>query len=132
MKRLLLIPFLLMACTSGAQESSSDASIHPETLLGVWQVDSSAFIDNGVIGNYTHPIAPIQWHFMNNGDYLLVTNGRPNSGSFQLKDHSIVVNLFGMESEYTILEMDEQHLELRSVVCTTESKTLETHSYLSR
>ena len=132
MKQLLLLPFLMMLQASVAQERSSDSLIKSTLLQGIWEVDSSAFVDNGIIGDYTVPLAPVQWHFLKNNDYSLVNNGYGNSGTFRLVDRSIFVSLFGMESEYVILEIDERSLRLRSMVYSTTDKTLETVSYLSQ
>lgn len=115
---------LLLCSTLSAQQTTE--------FTGVWQVDSSAFIYDGVQGSVAEPILPVTWTFHANGRYEL-SNGNIQ-GRYSLVTDSLQISMSGTGTsmDYRVLELSDSYMVLHSTIYRTEDNSMETISYLSK
>ena len=136
-KSILPISFLfLFGCGQNATEDTFEvpdpvSETTSDLIVGSWNMDSSAYINNGIRETVSEPILPTTWTFDETGDYT-VKNSMTMKGSYTRKGDSLFVILLSVPNNYEIVKIDLDHLELRSTIYENESGSMKTDAYLTR
>lgn len=132
------IPFILFLTACGSNTPGHIENSDPEKevtqkdeLIGVWNMDSSAYINNGIRETVSAPLLPTTWTFDEYGGYK-VQNSMTMSGSYSHKGDSLFVILMSVPNNYEILDATENHLHLLSTIYDTEEGSMKTEAYLTR
>lgn len=130
-----LLPALIGCSGDHSEDTTSIVSEKSEDVVdkihGIWQLDSSAFVDQTGFGAYSDPLMPTTWSFLHDGSYQ-VKNSVTMHGSFDHQGDSLFVVLMDVPNEYAIHTLNETQLVLETSIIETDSTSMKTVAYLTR
>lgn len=100
-------------------------------IAGEWKVEIAYFINNGVKDEGSPPLVNTIWSFDKTGS-LKVTTSMEINGSFTQKNDTLIVNLLGQQTIYTIMNLSENSLTLQLTIIETESTSMKVLTEFSK
>ncbi len=127
------ISFISATSQSNFEHSSTDSfttSVNT-AVSGVWEVDSTIFVNNGDKGEAGPPLVPTQWHLLDGGVYQM-TGAGTIGGTYTSTENTLTITSMGMTIEYSILEISDTHLALQSYIVKTAEMEMKALTYLTK
>lgn len=135
--QLVFILLLLFSCQTEIQPlvNFSNSQAQPkkpsDLLIGDWHLDSSAFIRDNELQEFNQPILPTSWSFTADGKYS-VKNSMFINGLYEHTKDAIIINIMNLESNYAIVLLNKEHLQVKNIVYAIDTDTLKSIAYLTR
>lgn len=128
--------FLFASCNEANETSPQTIPASLETeetnpMLGLWNMDSSVYINDGIRGTVSAPLIPTTWTFQEDGTYR-VENSVVMPGTYSQTADSLFVVLMEVPNSYEIVSLTNTHMHLRSTIVETDSISMKTDAYLTR